>query len=216
MTARQLTNAYLTARERVIESGYSHEIDWQDSRYLSEISEQDFLKETAWVILNSGMREQVIRSKFGAICEAFFNWKSASIIHTNSSICMKNALEIFNHKGKISAIIHLATHINYNGFEFCKGQLFEDGVRYLMKLNYIGPVTAYHLAKNIGLDVAKPDRHLTRIANHCGYVDVSDFCKSISQITGDRISTIDLVFWRYANLNTHNEEMFSIFRSCAS
>ena len=38
-----------------------------------------------------------------------------------------------------------------------------EGVNYLTTFDQIGPVTAFHLAKNLGLDVVKPDRPLVRM-----------------------------------------------------
>ena len=48
------------------------------------------------------------------------------------------------------------------------------------------------------LNVAKPDRHLKRIAQIFGYTDVQELCKEVSQSTGDKMSVVDLVFWRFA------------------
>jgi hypothetical protein len=44
----------------------------------------------------------------------------------------------------------------------------------------IGPVTSFNLAKNIGLDVAKADRHLSRLAANVGFSDVPSLCRCIS------------------------------------
>ena len=76
----------------------------------------------------------------------------------------------------------------------------ENPIETLQTFSYIGPVTAYHLAKNIGLAVAKPDRHLKRIASLFGYHDVQILCSEISKITGDSIPIVDIVFWRFATI----------------
>jgi hypothetical protein len=67
----------------------------------------------------------------------------------------------------------------------------------LQRLPYIGEVTSWHLAKNIGADVSKPDRHLVRVAARFGYADVSSMCKDISSAVGDKMSVADLVLWRF-------------------
>ena len=79
----------------------------------------------------------------------------------------------------------------------------------LKSLPYIGPVTCYHLAKNIGLQVAKPDRHLTRLANHTGYNDVQLFCEDISRQTGDSIPAVDIVLWRFASITEGYLDFFA-------
>ncbi len=71
---------------------------------------------------------------------------------------------------------------------------------YLGSLPFIGDITKYHLARNLGIDVAKPDRHLTRLAKIFHYDDVQEMCKYLSDKTGDRIGTVDVVLWRYCTL----------------
>jgi thermostable 8-oxoguanine DNA glycosylase len=71
-------------------------------------------------------------------------------------------------------------------------------------------VTVYHLAKNIGLQFAKPDRHLVSISNKAGYQDVQAFCRDISNQVGDSITVVDLVLWRFATLEKNYEMIFDI------
>ena len=56
------------------------------------------------------------------------------------------------------------------------------------------------MAKNIGIQVAKPDRHLVRMAKAAGYSDVQLFCRTISQLSGDSIPVVDIVLWRFATI----------------
>jgi hypothetical protein len=70
----------------------------------------------------------------------------------------------FNNIRRIEAIILIARNISSKGFDSFKKALYLDPLGVLQSLPYIGPVTCYHLAKNIGLQVAKPDHHLTRLA----------------------------------------------------
>jgi hypothetical protein len=75
-----------------------------------------------------------------------------------------------------------------------------QGVDFLQTLDFVGPVTKYHLAKNIGLDGVKPDRHLVRLAKAARFQSPNDLCQAIANITGDKLSVIDLVLWRYLTL----------------
>lgn len=76
----------------------------------------------------------------------------------------------------------------------------EEKIELLGQLGWIGNITKYHLARNLGIDCAKPDRHLVRLAEKFGYDNVQDMCKFISKCVGDRIGTVDVVLWRYSNL----------------
>ena len=64
----------------------------------------------------------------------------------------------------------------------------------------VGASTAFHLAKNLGVPVVKPDRHLLRVSNAAGFESPHDLCAVIADIVGDSVSVVDLVIWRYATL----------------
>lgn len=98
---------------------------------------------------------------------------------------------------KLDAIIGIARHVYGIGFGLLKQRILDDPINELQKLPYIGPVTAWHLAKNLGLDVAKPDRHLVRLSGQLGYKEVHDLCASIAAATGNPVSVVDIILWRY-------------------
>ena len=62
----------------------------------------------------------------------------------------------------------------------------------------LGPITSHHLAKNLGLQAAKSDRHLQRIADALGFGGVTETCQVLSEYSGDPISVVDIVLWRFA------------------
>jgi hypothetical protein len=198
---QRVTTAYWAAKRRVLLAGYAKEIDWQENLSPAQITESQLLCECAWVILCSGMRESVVRSRFDSISAAFLQWSSARAIISDAEHCRNRALVIFRHPGKIDAILRLATLIVDCGFNSIKEQLLEEGPGFLEQLPFIGPITVRHLAKNLGFPVAKPDRHLVRLATVLGYPSVDQLCADIAETTGQPIPVIDLVLWRYATLS---------------
>ncbi len=196
-----LAETYLTAREAVIAAGYGAEIDWQESRSLVALSESDFLKEFAWVVLSSGMKEAVVRRLFPRISQAFLEWRSSAAIVSRWRSCQRRAIRVFNHQPKIDAVLSTAKRVTNLGFLAFRNQIKREGVDFIRTLSFMGPATSYHLAKNIGLDVVKPDRHLVRIAESAGGFSPNDLCEMIAYQTGDKVSVIDIVLWRYATLN---------------
>ncbi len=68
-------------------------------------------------------------------------------------------------------------------------------------LPFIGGITKYHLARNLGMDVVKPDIHLVRMANWYGFTDTTLFCESLGLElkTSYRLGTLDLIAWRYGS-----------------
>lgn len=209
--SNKLALKYLFIKDFLIENGFENEINWQASVCFGEIDESTFLKEIAWVILSSGMKETVIRNIFGNISKCFFNWVSSKLITENKDKCFYRALRYFNNKNKISAIISNAEKIYNIGFYEYKKVITKNPIKKLQELHYIGPITVYHLVKNIGLPYAKPDRHLKRIAKKEGYSDVQEFCHDISKLTGDSKPVVDIVFWRFATITSDYLDALSIF-----
>jgi hypothetical protein len=209
----QLISRYLTAKELLIRFGFGPEIDWQDSLRASDFSATDFFREAAWVILSSGMREKVIRSTFPKIETAFCNWDH-ELVEKNRSRCIRRAMHQFGHAGKIQAISELAKRLSRDGFSEIKRRIDAEGIAYLQSFAFLGPATSVHLAKNLGYDVVKPDRHLTRVANALGAANPTEMCQRISVVVGDRLAVVDLVIWRYATLDSRYIEHF-LGRSCS-
>jgi hypothetical protein len=74
-----------------------------------------------------------------------------------------------------------------------------DKIEYLESLSMIEPITKYPLARNMGIDCAKPYSHHRRLAVRFGYSDVQTICEEIAKESGYRIGTVDLILWRYCN-----------------
>jgi hypothetical protein len=209
--SNKLASKYSFIKNYVIKCGFAEEINWQTNVCFNELNESIFLREIAWVILSSGMKETIIRNIFDKISKSFFNWTSSKLIVENKNKCFQKAIKYFNNRNKISAIIYAAEKINKIGFNQFKKIISENPIDRLQEFYYIGPVTVYHLVKNIGLPYAKPDRHLKRIAKKEGYSDVQKFCHDISKLTGDSKPVVDIVFWRFATITNDYLDVLSIF-----
>lgn len=191
---------YFKAKHHVFESGYFEEVYFQETRSLEVITKSDFYREYAWVVLSSGMSERVIARIFPKLSLIFNNWKNPLLIFKNERKIYKRAITLFNNEGKIRAILGMAKYLVNKSIFVITNLIQVQGVAFLMKFKYLGPATALHLAKNLGVNIAKPDRHLVRISNHFGYKCTNVFCEKISDHTGDKKSVVDIVLWRYATL----------------
>ncbi len=72
---------------------------------------------------------------------------------------------------------------------------------FIRSLPYMGPVTWRHLAKNLGVQVAKPDRHLVRIAQATARPSVDVLCDEIAAWLGEPVAVVDVVLWRWSVLH---------------
>jgi hypothetical protein len=188
---------YVNAKRWMIDSGLESEIEWQESRDPMNLSESSFLAEAAWVVYNSGFREAIVRRKFDFISLCFFDWASARQIADAGSVCVDAAMLGIGNRRKHEAVLEIARRVAETGFDEFQQELLADPLSYLQLLPFIGPVTAVHLAKNLGFDLAKPDRHLVRLQQRLGFGDVGVMCAHFASATGDSVRVVDLILWRY-------------------
>lgn len=172
---------YLDLKQAVIDAGYGSEIDWSESVGPPK-SPEAFAVEAIFVICNSGLRAQVGRKIFNRVMAVIRDGHSASIA--------------FSHQKKAQAIDLIWSKKEQYFSEFLSAA---DKVEYCGHLPWIGDITKWHLAKNFGVDVAKPDRHLVRLAS-ASSKSVEALCGDLAAATGDRVATVDLVLWRACNL----------------
>lgn len=159
------------------ERGYGPTIDWTESIEPATSSEE-FAERTIYVICNSGMANTV-----------------AAVIYTRCLDALRESTpvaSVFRHPGKAPAIERIWAE---------REQLFaaynqaDDPVAALEAMPWIGQVTALHLAKNLGANVAKPDVHMERLAR-AEDTTTATLCERLSRETGYRAATIDTILWR--------------------
>lgn len=192
---------YLNAKSFICGKGFYPELFFQEYVSIEKISMEYFYSEYAWVVLSSGLSVKVVNKVFDPLSDIFGQWKSPSEIVGNRKKIKTKALNVFNNQLKINAIIEMADYLQQTSIEHEIKQIQKFGIGYLQNFKFLGPATSFHFAKNIGLNLAKPDRHLVRIANRFGYECVNDFCDSISSKVYEKKSVVDTVLWRYATLN---------------
>ena len=194
---RRAIDVFAMASAYVELAGLQSEVEWQGSVSTDGFTESDLLREAAWVILCSGFRESVVRRRFDYISLCFCDWESAAEILKVSSVCLGSAERGFHNVAKLNAILGVAELVDRVGFASLKKDVIADPITTLRRLPFIGPTTVWHLAKNLGYDVAKPDRHLARIAKQLGFSDAFHFCGALALESGKQTRVIDLIVWRY-------------------
>lgn len=152
-------------------------IEWSESIEPPKCADE-FAAAAIYVICNSGMKNSVAAPIAQRCIEALRQGRGAECV--------------FGHARKAAAI---------NSIWDSRNELFERYTRESAKLDvlrelpWIGPVTVHHLAKNLGVDTAKPDVHLERLARREGATAL-ELCERLARETGYRVATIDSVLWR--------------------
>lgn len=153
------------------------DIEWAEALDIPANPEV-FALETVFVICNSGMKNTVAQGIFMK-CEA-------------ALLAGKPVIDVFKHAGKVGAIENIWANRERLLKEFLAAP---DRMAFLESLPWIGGITKYHLAKNFGVDVAKPDVHLQRLADREACT-AQDLCERLAAETGWRVATVDTLLWR--------------------
>jgi len=193
-----MIETYLRLRTQLLAAGYGQEYEWAQTVRSPDTTPERFVAQAIWVICCSGFKEQAARVTEAAVWKALEAGNSATVV--------------FPRSGKGRAIDKLwsereAFYGQFVGLLVDKAPT-EKIVAWVATLPYVGGrILRYHFAKNLGVDCAKPDRHLLRLVHAQGgmvegdgFEAVMTVCRSIANATGDRIATVDLLLWRACNL----------------
>ena len=161
----------------VREAGYTSAIERSENMQ-PPATAAAFATEAIYVICNSGLANSVAVPVFERCMAALLSGQSATTV--------------FGHPGKASAIDRIWKK---RASLFRQLQKSDDLIAFCASLPWTGKITKFHLAKNLGADVAKPDVHLNRLGESEGR-SAQEICERLATITGYRIATIDLILWR--------------------
>lgn len=177
---------YEVLRAAIEEQGYAAEVEWAQTVSAPESAEA-LWREYAWVVLNSGMKNQVAERI----------WERVRPVVERGESCAA----VYRHAAKGEAIDRgwRLRDERFAAFRAFARMDHASALDWCETLPWIGPITKYHLAKNLGVDCAKPDRWLERVAAAAGET-VEGLCRRLAAETGDRVATVDLVIWRGCNL----------------
>jgi hypothetical protein len=165
---------------RLRDRGFGGDVDWSENCGPPADAE-DFASEAIFVICNSGMKNTVARRIYDRVMDALGAGRGAS--------------SVFGHAGKSAAIDDIWSRREHWLFQYSRVTTDADRLSACEAMPWIGPITKYHLAKNFGAQVAKPDVHLQRLADLEG-VTPQVLCERLSAEVGLKIATVDLVLWR--------------------
>jgi hypothetical protein len=173
---------YRRVRSLLVERGYGADYTW--SQNLRPPATPEALAcEYTWVVVNSGMKNTVAHKIFDRVWPRLLEGRPLYPA-------------AFGHRGKALAI---GQTWDRRARHFSDLQAIGADTALLLawceSLPWIGPITKFHLAKNLGADVAKPDRWLERLAAPSGET-VDELCARLARASGDRIATVDLILWR--------------------
>ena len=153
-----------------------------------------FLNEYCYVVYASGFRAARVEALFPQLRRVYKEFDLEALSRMRSIV---PAVGVFKNERKARAFLTGARQVAAEGFPAYKRRLGREGVDMLEELPGVGPITKFHLAKNIGLvDEAKPDLWLVRFAGVCE-ATVPELVGYLSEKYRLPRLTVDVILWRY-------------------
>ena len=159
---------------------------------IENVSKWKFFVEYVFAVLVAGFKVATINQRWNRIRDALWGFNFVKI-YMNSDLARKRLLRAFGNKRKADAIIKGAIRITDLDWDDFKKEIVKD-INVLDDLPGIGPVSVYQIARNLGYDTIKPDRHIKRVADYFG-LNPFEMCKTIAEATHQPAHYVDTVFW---------------------
>lgn len=196
---------YYCHAEKMCEDLYAKELEYFRGLKLEDITLEIFWSEYIWCVYVSGFRASTISEKFDDL-KAIYDDPLELATQNPGEIWDNGVKNVFANEQKFISIYKTACilwkyHQKYKGsswfYYFKKDYL--SNIDDMIKLPYIGPVTSYHLARNVGFDAVKPDVHLVRLSDFFSYKDPQTMCLLLSKKYKERLGVVDLILWYAAS-----------------
>lgn len=191
MQREQSTDEFFSkAQEHIRKIGY-------DTKWVHEVSPdciavQEFFVEYIWVVYACNFKVAYLERLWDPLRQAYGSYETLDMSR------MQTVLNIINNKAKWKAVYRTAIKMQFLGWdEFKKAYL--NSIDSLTWLDFIGPVTKFHLARNLGFDVAKPDRWMCRMAEKLGWENVASMCDYLAKKHGLKVKEVDIILWKYSS-----------------
>lgn len=143
----------------------------------------EFARIAAFVVIGAGVSHRIAKQIFGRI---------EPLVVDGEPLAGQ-----FRHARKSKAIDDIVADRDrlFDAFRVAWSQGPDAVTNSAVTVPYVGPVTKFHLAMNLGVDCAKPDVWLERIAARSGE-DTPALCSRLSRDTGDPVRLVDYVIRR--------------------
>lgn len=189
------------------QNNYQEEIDRISKTSFDNLDCRTFFREYVWCVYTSGFNAKVVSKFYDHVMVAYSGLQAFACNDTsvtpNTALITVEALKYCNNKRKVLSIIKMAEMLRAGCEEYGWNdykELFLSSPEKLAKLPFVGKITCFHLARNIGLlNHVKPDLHLVRLADNWGFPSPDALCKDIAKHYMLPLGIIDLILWYSAS-----------------
>lgn len=173
---------------------HEHRRTLEHYRFLDvgDLQAHDFWAEYLWCVYASGFNAKVLSKKFTDLMTAYGPWTFAAPY----AAIWERVEKVIANKNKCVAAVRCREMLQKLGWDKFKS-FYCLSPDTLEELPFIGGITKFHLARNIGLDCVKPDLHLTRLAAWYEFDSPEDMCVFLGALYEERIGVVDFILWAY-------------------
>jgi hypothetical protein len=190
---------YLAARAYLLENDAdaARMLAWSEREVGPPGTAEKMAAEIIWIILCAGRSAQAART---------IEQKVWLAIRAGTPV-----VEMFGYKAKAAAI-ERAWYERASDFVALQEKIATDDPEQLLAwckaIPFIGTDTQYQLAKNFGVDVAKPDIWMCRLAGipdrprlpiKVRFKACMNLCRFLGEAFGERMATVDSILWLACN-----------------
>ena len=187
-------------------------ISFKELRYLLNESKiftpEEFAYEVFYVICVAGFKQDYAKK----MCEKII----AVIEEKNGNISIEDLNKIYGNKNKVKSIFDVWENRRFYQEKFYTFKNIDEKVNYLGTLPYIGNITKFHLARNLGLNFVKYDIWIQRLGvalyGDENLVDLVNNTKLLPKIK----EACDIMFENLFNLTLEKKGFIDVvlWRSC--
>lgn len=177
------------------------------------VTDTFFLRNLAATVLGTGLSGKVMERLWPRLGAAFRDWDPEAIAADPEGARLA-AMAVLRHPGKVGAVVDAALRLSAEPGVGARLAVMtpREALAYLQGFKFIGKISSYWLARELGFDVQHPDRLTEGIAAAFG-MDANTLCSEIAAECGEREGTVDLVlyFWAlwYGNEAFHWARLFA-------
>lgn len=192
--------AYYEHAHEMCEECYSDQLYYYRVLRFEKVSAKDFWNEYIWCVYTSGFNARVVSKQFFDLLKAYNSWMTLATQNRWLEVARinRNAAKYQAIRRTAELMHRYETTPQADWWQQFKHDYLETP-ELMRQLPFIGSVTCYHLARNLGLDAVKPDLHLVRLSDHFEWPDPLSMCMFLAGLYNERPGVVDLILWYAAS-----------------
>lgn len=198
---------------KVSEPDIDEEIDYYEQSCPADFTLENFFGEYVWTVYCTGLRTDVIDGCWDGISRALRDF-DVHRVSAERDVALVDLLTVFNNKVKANNVIGTAVLLAEHPKEWDRLQRMPapEALDEVVKYRGIGANNRYHLLRSLGWDVPTHSG-FTRTLVESLQTDPNTLVASLARESKLKISTTDIMLWRWSRLYRTQQEAVERFQT---